>query len=606
MDTSSHPRLTLWLCSSWSNHIKIALGKVKGVSGKLKIGLINVLVEGDYQFEEEIPLGMGAIGAFLRAGGYEVEYKQCFPGKGEEQYGLAAELEADIYGFQLNMVNYWHTQSVVKKIKSLRPDAITVFGGPYLVALSDMILKNEPLYDFAVIGEGELTALELVQALGKKDNDFSAIKGLVWRDNSGEIVVNEKRDIIKDLDTLSYPARDFLHDAEHDEKGGLLESVRIVTSRGCIANCRFCCVNLYNRIPGGKAWRGRSPKIVVDELEFVSKTYGAKVFNFSDSSFEDPGRAGKIRAGEICQEIIRRQLPISAKIYMRCETFKSEEDLDLLREYKKAGIDIVIPGVESGNDDELKFYRKNATREDNLRTLRILKDLDLFFVIPGFIMFGPNSTLETIKSNMAFLFECGHTDSLLVLGNVLMLLRDCNLYKSLVQEGRVTEDASRFWELPRYTFLDARVEKLSRHWQNGRLYSRFPQTLEVNDLQVNIGNLVARMTNPMNSKVLDALHDEFVEFKAAQSELFARFGNLQYEYFLETIGLVERDCSDEELDVSADDFFGKTYGHYRLEYLKLYEDFLSKIKAKNFSLVGLIFKAFHSAMAESDSDDYTI
>lgn len=575
-------------------------------AAKLKIGLIDVLAEGDYQFEEEIPLGTGAIGAFLRRNGYEVEYKQCFPGKGEEQYDRAAELEADIYGFQLNMVNYWHVQSVETKVKSLRPDAITVFGGPFLVSLSDRILKNEPLFDFIVVGEGELTMLELVQALERKDNDFSVIKGLVWRDDSGEIVVNEKRGVIEDLDTLPYPARDFLQDAEHDERGGLLESVRIVTSRGCIAKCRFCCVNLYNKILGGKVWRGRSPKSVVDELEFLSKTYGAKVFNFADSSFEDPGNVGKKRAGEICQEIIRRQLPISAKVYIRCETFKSEEDLELLRVYKKAGIDIVIPGVEASNDEELKLYGKNSTTEDNLRTLRILKDLDLFFVLPGFIMFGPNSTLETIKSNVAFLFECGHTDNLMVLGNVLMLLRDSSLYRSLVQEGRVTEDVSRFWELPSYTFLDPRAERLSKHWQYGRVYSAYPDTLAVSNLQVNIGNLVARMTNPMNREILDTLEDEFAEFKAAQSDLHNLFGNLQYEYFMKTIGLVERDCTDEELHATGDEFFGETYSHYLPKYSRLYNDFLDRIRAENFSLSGLIFKAFHSAMAERESEEYTV
>ena len=97
-----------------------------------------------------------------------------------------------------------------------------------------------------------------------------------------------------------------------------------------------------------------------------------------------------------------------------------------------------------------------------------------------------------------------------------------------------------------------------------------------------------------------------VEFKAAQSELFTHFGNLQYEYFLETMRLVEHDCSDEELNASANEFLGETYGHYLLVYSKLYEDFLSKIKAKNFSLTGLLFKAFHSAIDESDREEFTV
>ncbi len=570
---------------------------------RLKMGLINVVVEGDYQFEQEIPLGVGAIGAFLRVNGYEVEFKQCFASKGEDEYDRAAEVEADIYGFQLNMVNYLPVHSVVKRVKLMRPNAITVFGGPFLASLSERILKNEPLFDFIVIGEGELTTLELLQALESKEKDFSGIKGLAWRDASGKVIINDKRSVIEDLDVLPFPARDFLQDAEYDQ--GLVDSVRISTSRGCIAKCSFCCVNLYNKVQKGKVWRGNSPEHVVNELEYSSKMYGAKVFNFADSSFDDPGRAGKIRTRKICEEIIKRNLEISAKIYIRCDTMKSKEDIDLLRLYKKAGIDIILPGAEAGNDYELAFYEKNAGLEDNLRTIRILKKLGLFFIFPGFIMFGPNSTLETIRNNIAFLHDCGLTDNLMSLSNVLMLLRDSKLYQRLTEEGRVTEDPDRFWKLPKYTFLDPLAERLSKHWWYGRLFSRFPDTLKVNDLQVSIGNLVARMTNPMNKRVLDALHDEFGEFKATQLELCARFGNLQYEYFLETIRLVEHNCSDEELDASENEFFGKTYGHYLPVYSKLYEDFLSKIKAKNFGLSGLVFKAFHSAMAEKDSKEFS-
>lgn len=569
----------------------------------MKVGLVNVVVEGDYQFEQEIPLGLGAIGAFLRMKGYEVEFKQCFASKGEDEYDRAIEVEANIYGFQLNMVNYWHVHSVVKKIKLMRPTAITVFGGPFLVSLSEGILKNEPLFDFIAIGEGEFTTLELLQALERKEEDFSEIKGLVWRDKSGEVIINDRRSVIEDLDTLPFPARDFLKDAEQDQ--GLVESVRISTSRGCTAKCSFCCVNLYNKVQKGKVWRGASPKHVVDELEYLSKTYGAKVFNFADSCFEDPGRAGKIRTRKICEEIIKRKLAISAKVYIRCETMKSEEDIELLKLYKKAGIDVILPGVEAGSDYELTFYEKNASLEDNTRTVQILKELGLFFMSPGFIMFGPNSTLETIKSNIAYLHECGLTDNLFLLGNVLILLRDSKLYHRLKEEGRVIEDPDRFWELPKYTFLDPLAERLSKHWWYGRVISRFPDTLEVNNLQVNIGNLVSRMTNPMNRKVLDALHDEFGEFKATQLELCSHFGNLQYEYFLETIRLVEHDCSDEELNASANEFFGKTYGHYLPVYSKLYEDFSSKIKAKNFGLSGLVFKAFHSAMYERDREEFS-
>lgn len=571
---------------------------------KFKIGLINVVEEGDYQFKQEIPLGLGAIGAFLRMKGYDVEIKQCFASQGEEEYNRTARVEADIYGFQLNMVNYQAVLGVVKKIKSIRPNAITVFGGPFLVSLTDRILNNEPLFDFIVVGEGELTTLELINTLEIKEENFSSIEGLAWRDKSGRIIINNRRGVIEDLDILPFPARDFLKDAEQDQ--GLTESVRISTSRGCVANCNFCCVNLYSKVQKGKVWRGRSPKHVVDELEQLSKTYGAKLFNFADSSFEDPGREGKIRSRRICEEIIERNLAISAKVYMRCDTMQSDEDKELLQFYKKAGIDIVNPGVEAGSDYELAFLGKRATLEENTRTIRMLQEIGLFYVFPGFIMFTPNSTPETLKTNISYLQSLGYTDNISPIGQVLMLLRDSKIYQMLKLENRLIEEPEIYWKLPRYVFLNPVAERLAQHWWYGRVFSCYPDTLKVNDLQVDIGNLVSRMMNPMNRKVLESLRKEFEELKIVQSKFRSEFGKLQSDYFLKTIELAEKGCSDDELKVSGDKFFGETYSSYLPVYSKVYEDFLNRIKSRNFGLSGIIFKAFHSAMAEKDRKDFSI
>ena len=574
------------------------------MSNKIKIGLISVVKTGDYLYEQEIHLGLAAIGSFLREKGYEVEFKQCLPDKGEDELDRASELEADVYGFQLNIVNYWQVHSIVKKIKARKPNAVTVFGGPFLASLSEKILKNESMFDFIIVGDGEFTLLELLHKLESEENNFSEISGLVWKNESGAVVINEKRRVVENLDIFPFPARDFLEEAM--QNGKLTESLRISTSRGCVASCNFCCVNLYNRVQKGRSWRGRSPKHVVDELEYLSKTYGARVFNFADSSFEDPGEPGKARAAEICQEIIRRKLPLSAKIYMRCETMKTEKDIELLRLYKKAGIDVIIPGVEVGSDDELKLYGKKATFEDNLRTIRILKELDLFYILPGFIMFGPYSTLKTIKTNIEFLGGLELTDNIMLLGNVLMLLRDSKIYQMLMTEGRLLEKPERFWELPKYVFLDPKAEILSKHWQYGRIFSRFPDALKVNNLQINIGNLVSRMTNPMNANIFDVLADDFEMFKRKYSQVKSRFSKIQYEYFVKIINFVERDCSDSELKVAANDFFGNTYSRFLPEYFNLYNGFLEKVVKNNFSLSGLIFNAFHSAMAENDSEEFSI
>lgn len=562
---------------------------------KLTIGLINVVLDGDYQYEQELPLGLAALGAFLRKNDYEVVFKQCFPSGGESAYESAADLEADVYGFQLNMVNYVHIRRVVDRLKSRKPEATVVFGGPFLVSLFDEIMKNEPKCDFIVLGEGEMTMLELSDAIYAGRDEFATIKGLVWRDKIGRIIRNENRDLISDLDALPFPARDCLQDARRDPRDNrLVESVRMVTSRGCVGKCSFCCVNLYNKVQRGKAWRGRSAKNVVDELEYLTKSFGARIFNFSDSSFEDPGEPGKNRARDICEEIIRRGIELSAKVYMRCETMKTEKDLDLLRLYKRAGIDIVIIGAEAGSDYELKLYDKRATLNDNYRTAEMLQGLDLFYVLVGFIMFGPNSTLETLRSNIEFLYKSALTDNLMQVANVLMLVRDSKLYHMLKAEDRVIEPAN-YWELPKYKFLDSTAERAANHWHN--IFIRFPATLEVNKLQVNTSNVIARMTNPMNSEILSVMREEYSSLKSGYEQLRSRFGKLHYEYFIHILEALEKGQSDLQLESAAKEFFGVTYKRYLPIYKDIYEGFLSRVVENGFPLSGLVFRHFHSAMA---------
>lgn len=568
----------------------------------MKITLINVVLEGDYQYEQEIPLGLAYIGAYLRKYGYIVTLKQCFVGKKDNQFEPVSDAESDVYGFQLNMVNYRAVKAVVDEIKSVKPEAVTIFGGPYLVTISEDILRNEPLFDFVVIGEGEETALELIRTLERRERDFSRVNGLVWRDGSNAIIRNESRELIEDLDTLPFPARDFLENARRDPKdNGIIESFRMVTSRGCIGQCSFCCVNFYRNVQRGRAWRGRSPKNVVDELEYLSKIYKARVFNLSDSSFEDPGEYGKNRTRQICEEIINRQLPVSLKIYLRCETMRSERDIELLKLYKKAGIDIVIIGVEAGSDYELKLYEKNATVEDNYRMAGILKDLDLFYVMTGFIMFGPNSTMETIKNNIEFLRNFGFGDNLLLASGVLMLIRGSKLYRVLKDEGRVIESPNH-WELPKYKIRDPLSGRMAGYFQN--IFVTYPSAGQLNSLQINMGNLISRMTNPMNAGVLDSLRGDYSELKRRYAHLGSRLGDDMHEHYVSMARLIETDSSDEKLSAESELFFAKRCAEYLPLYSELYSDFLNKIVESGFSLSGLIFRNFTSAMTLEKIDRF--
>jgi len=565
----------------------------------MNVVLINVVKDGDYQYEQEIPLGLAALGAYLRGKKIETVFHQCFASRGEKQIATAAKLEGDLFGFQVNMVNFREVKEVVSHLKKERPTAKTVFGGPFLVMVAQKIMEQEPLFDFTVIGDGEETTLDLVEALRRERKDYYDIPGLVWRSGDGDVIKNTLRKGVANLDDLPFPARDFLESASRDPvDGALTESIRVISSRGCVGTCNFCAVNDLNRATRTRRWRGRSSVNVVDELERLNRDLGAKIFNFSDSSFEDPGTLGKVRSREICEEIIRREIPLSLKIYLRCDSMTSDEDVELLRLYKKAGIDVIIPGAEAGSDYELTFYEKKATSQDNIRTFSILRELDLFYVLVGFIMIGPNSTRETMLENISFLRAFNLGDNLMHIGNVLMLVPGSTLYHSLKQEGRVIESGA-YWEPPKYTFADPLAQAVGSHWAN--VHGRFDPAKKVNALQINLGNIIARMTNPMNQEILHAMRDDYLQLQSRCNELKKEIGDLNCDYFLEILARAEAGSSQKELEQMAEEHFNVRYASYLPIYDKMYNDFLDKVAKLGFPLSGLVFRHFYSAIVVEDT-----
>jgi len=566
------------------------------------IVFINVINTGDYQFEQEVPIGVASIVSFLRENSINVSIYQCFPDKDENEIINASQQSAILYAFQINMVNFKDVQKVISLIKQKQKKSYIVCGGPFLTTQYLDIISNEPNIDFIVTGEGENTVLELFLSIKSDKKDFYSIDGLIWRDENEKIISNKPRKLIDNLDELPFPARDFLKEARKDgTDNGIIESVRIVTSRGCIGSCNFCCVNLISRMSKGKKWRGRSSKSIADELAYLQKNYGVKVVNFGDSSFDDPGKLGKNGSREICEDIINRGLKLSAKIYLRCETMKTDDDINLLKLYKKAGIDVIIPGIESGSDDELTFYNKKADVADNYRILDILQKLDCFYILPGFIMFGSNSTLESLSDNINLLHKKGFADNVMQVSNVLMLIKDSALYQMLKDEGRLIPQNSP-WDIPKYLFADDKAKKVASVWQN--IFANYPITQEINKLQVNTGNLLSRLLNPMKEKVFHSMYREYTALKSDYENTSRILGDRMKECFIDILEMADKGKYTKFLKERLSNFINRDYVITKPHYEKSYYGFLKKVQDRGFSFSRLIFKHFTSTSVVSKKDQF--
>ncbi len=282
-------------------------------------------------------------------------------------------------------------------IKKVFPSAKIVTGGLWYSSLSTETLEQNPAIDFVVMGEGEVTFSELIEALKKGRTHFEAIPGLASR-KDGKVVWGPVRELIEDLDTLPLPAYDLFPMDKYVGHTYWKPFVEIVTSRGCTHGCTFCYewsehdprgIKNFNR------WRAKSAKRVVDEVELLEKKFGTKAMVIQEDNFNINGR----RVREFCEEKIKRGLNMKwVSLGCASDWVRLEQDVPLMKE---AGMFMGVFGIEVANDDELRRLDKGITVGQIYKTIDILRKNDIAIV--GDIMIGFDYDTENIiKERFAF------------------------------------------------------------------------------------------------------------------------------------------------------------------------------------------------------------
>lgn len=401
-----------------------------------KVLLITVCNNGVSDETEEI--GLCYIASYLRKNGYEVKLMQ----KKEEDidYESIRSFSPNVIGMTIYEKSKDSVLNAAKKLKDMLPNPLISAGGAYPTYAYTELLKESRVIDYVMIGEGEHTFLELLERL-QQGECLRGLKGLVYREDD-EVIVNEFRELIKDINSLPMPARDIFVDNK-------LKIAMVSTSRGCLARCSFCSNDLF-----WKKWRGKDAVNVVNELEDLANKYGIDLVNFTDASFEDPDRDCK-RLRAIAEEIIKRDLKISYMADFRAEFHKKAND-DLMKLLIRSGLTGVCIGIESGNEEDLKVYRKIASLEDNIKVIELFKKYDIS-ILPGIINFNPYSSLEGLHKNIDFMEKYLFADNIEFVMNRYRMYKGAALYEKIKEDNLLS--SNNFNEVG-YKFIDNRIEIL--------------------------------------------------------------------------------------------------------------------------------------------------
>lgn len=340
-------------------------------------------------FYNSPPLGLGYLGAYIESLGHRALLIDAAVENLSHQSIVERlrEFEPELIGLTSTTVSIKSTISLARTLKHTFDRPIVV-GGPHISA-SPLETLAEPVFDYGVIGEGELTLAELIEVI-KGNRSPEDVLGLCYRSN-GEVVVNPRRPAIENLDTLPHPLRrDFpllkYRPQPNDEYR--LPKTSMITSRGCPYSCIFCDKAVF-----GKAYRYHSAGYVADEIEQLLQDYHIKDIAFVDSTFF-PTRK---KIWQLLNEIKKRKLRFSWTCSVRANIVTRE----LLKAMKYAGCWRVRFGVESGNDYVLNQLRKGINKEQVQRAVSWAEEVGL--QPKGFFMVGHLfDTPETIQESIEF------------------------------------------------------------------------------------------------------------------------------------------------------------------------------------------------------------
>ena len=315
---------------------------------------------------QEIPLGLLHIGTVLNKEGYAVTIIDAAKQPGYEEL-ISKEIDDTlIVGITCLTSEVASAIEISDYIKSIS-NVPVIWGGWHPTLFPEQVCCDKSV-DFACVGEGEYTILELVKAL-EADASFANIGGLAYKDN-GSVKVNPQKGYVnlEELPPIDYGLIDisrYIRTLSNGER-----RIPYQSSRGCPHRCKFC----INVVTGNQIYRVKSPEKVVNEIQILIDKFGVNYIVLVEDNFF----VNITRSRGILEEIIKSNLNIKWFAECRVDYFKpdmvNESILDLAQ---RSGADEFTIGAESGSQRVLDLIDKGITVEQILTSAKILSGFNI-------------------------------------------------------------------------------------------------------------------------------------------------------------------------------------------------------------------------------------
>jgi len=323
--------------------------------------------------------GLCGLSACLKDTGYHnVHLLDIRRMRGREE--LERQIKAsnpDVVGITMRSCDINMDASIVRTLKLLKPEIMTVVGGVHVSIDPEFVLKN-PDYDYVIAGEGEITFAKLVQALEHGE----AFPRFSW----GE---RPNLDTLPFIDRELYPYRTVIELPNYE---GIFKPpmVTMICSRGCMYNCSFCAP--HSKIHFGNGVRFRSVSNVIEELKNLHYRYCFNSAKFYDYTFT--------QKPEWVEEFCEQYASFGKSFWIQSRADLIVKHPELIIKLKKVGLKLIGVGFESGSDRVLRFLRKGATGTINREAARIVKSAGVM-LSASFMLGVPTETNQEVEETVS-------------------------------------------------------------------------------------------------------------------------------------------------------------------------------------------------------------
>lgn len=309
--------------------------------------------------------------------------------KGDEYEILSTcihDNKIDVLGVGGLSGEYQDINRMVEYARNIKPEIKIIVGGGIMTADPEVAMKAMPKVDWGIIGEGEISVSQLLQALAD-GTDISMIDGLIYRTSNGFIITHPRKEI-NDLDSLPFPDYEGFAYEEYlrsnpdlSDEGKKYSQVSVIGGRSCKYNCTFCFH------PSGSTYRQRSLDSIFSEIDYLVARYNISYIALREELFATDNK----RVADFCKRI--KKYDFDWSIQLRIDSV----NIELVNILRGTRCRYVFVGVESADDTVLRSMRKGITRKQIEKALDLLRDAGLHSR-SGVIL---GDTVETYSTAMA-------------------------------------------------------------------------------------------------------------------------------------------------------------------------------------------------------------